>query len=142
MTRMKSLSCAGILLLSGVFLNGCQSHRQDSQVQSLVTSEAVPVPPVVAQPAPVESDNKKPPVSCLNELASLQKISPKNYAVRKTAYDRLVVNASQYEGIREGVNSSTQDTVDALYKYKMNILCADINHDVMQALIRKGESAK
>lgn len=144
MKTTQHLARAGIFLLAGVLLAGCQNTApSDSALHSLVTSLPLAVSSQASpsQVAPVE-ENQGVSRTCQKELASLKQISPKNYSVKKAAYDRLVINSSQYDGIRGDVNSTTQDTMDALYKYKMNTLCSDIEHDVMQALIRKGESAK
>ncbi|AJW28987.1 hypothetical protein Z042_25760 [Chania multitudinisentens RB-25] len=79
---------------------------------------------------------------CQSELASLKMVNPKAYAARKAYFDNLVRNASVYSAVRGDVNSSTKDTLDALYKYKTNQVCAEIERDVLNGLIRKGESVK
>lgn len=146
MMKIQYFACAGFLLLASVMLAGCQNNAQrNTQPLSLVTPAEQP-PAAAAQAEPPQvvtvADNRSPTELCPKELASLKVISPKNYAVKKAAYDRLTFNSSQYNRLRGEINSTTQDTIDALYKYKMNILCSTIEHDVMQGLIRKGESGK
>ncbi len=146
MTKTQHFACAGVLLIGGVMLSGCQSHSQrDTQPHSLVTPVELPPAPPVKTEAPkvvTVTDYKSGANLCQKELASLKLISPKNYTVKKAAYDRLIFNSSQYNGLRGDINLTTQDTMDALYKYKMNILCSTIENDVMQALVRKGENTK
>lgn len=146
MIKIQYFACTGVLLLGGVMLSGCQNNAQrNAQPHSLVSpAELPPAAAVQAEPPQVVTiaENKSPTELCPKELASLKVISPKNYAVKKAAYDRLMSNSSQYNRLRGEINSTTQDTIDALYKYKMNILCSTIEHDVMQGLIRKGENGK
>ncbi|OMQ20485.1 hypothetical protein BMI79_18280 [Serratia oryzae] len=79
---------------------------------------------------------------CQSELASLQSVNPKAYAAKKAYFDSLVRNASVYSAVRGDVNTQTKDTLDALYKYKTNQVCAEIERDVLNGLIRRGESVK
>ncbi|VTR15907.1 Uncharacterised protein [Serratia fonticola] len=53
---------------------------------------------------------------CQSDLAALQTVSPRTYAVRKANFDSLLANASFYSGVRGDVNALTKNTVDALYK--------------------------
>ncbi len=147
--RQKTSGCgrrlmAGIIVGSGLLLVGCESKNTAA---SLVSSPAVSAPAAVeAPPQPV---TEQPPEVkenrmglCQSELASLKTVSPKTYAVRKAYFDNLVRTASVYTSVRGDVNALTKDTLDALYKYKTNQLCAEIERDVLNGLIRKGESVK
>lgn len=138
-----------VLLCMGSVLAGCQS--QDKHI--VPASVPVKVPPAVAAPAvttpaPVQVSSPTPTSSsskmmlCQRELASLRQANPKAYAARKAHFDRLVSKASVYGGVRSEVNVVTKDTLDALYTYKTNQLCVDIERDVMQGLVRQGEGVK
>ncbi|OKP23822.1 hypothetical protein BSQ40_24300 [Serratia fonticola] len=133
-----------VLLCMGSVLAGCQS--QDKHI--VPASVPVKVPPAVTVPAPVQVSSPAPTSSsskmmlCQRELASLRQANPKAYAARKAHFDRLVSKASVYGGVRSEVNIVTKDTLDALYTYKTNQLCVDIERDVMQGLVRQGESVK
>ncbi|MOA65835.1 hypothetical protein D3C78_1923640 [compost metagenome] len=75
-------------------------------------------------------------------MASLKQVNPKAYAIKQANFNRLVNNASVYSAVRGDVSSTTKDTLDALYKYKTNQLCAEIERDVLQGLIQRGEGVK
>lgn len=79
---------------------------------------------------------------CQNELNSLRLISATKYAVSKRDFDNLVKSASVYTQVRGGVNGKTKDTLDALYRYKTNQVCMQIERQVMDGLIRRGEGVK
>ncbi|WP_431225204.1 hypothetical protein ACQ86O_10725 [Serratia sp. L9] len=135
---------AGLLVSSGLLLVGCESKNA---VTSLVTQPAVSAP-VTAETPPEPVPEPQPAVKesrmglCQSELASLKTISPKAYDVRKAYFDNLVKTASVYSAVRGEVNAQTKDTLDALYKYKTNQVCAEIERDVLNGLIRRGESVK
>ncbi|CAI1727352.1 Uncharacterised protein [Serratia fonticola] len=136
--------CLGVLLCSGLLLAGCQNTaKKDGQNKSQMAVTVVPPSQqisVTPSPAPEAKTNK---ISlCQSELASLKQVNPKVYAVKQSQFSRLVNNASVYGAVRGNINMTTKDTLDALYKYKTNQLCADIEHDVLQSLIQTGEGAK
>ncbi|VXC89540.1 conserved exported hypothetical protein [Enterobacterales bacterium 8AC] len=144
-SSQKSL-CLGVLFCSGLLLAGCQNNQAKKMVpQNQSPSTTVQAPPrqISVSPPPTPSEAKTNKISlCQSELVSLKQVSPRTYAVKKAQFDRLVSNASVYSAVRSDVNAATKDTLDALYKFKTNQLCADIEYDVLQGLIRRGESVK
>lgn len=46
-------------------------------------------------------------------------------------FGRLMRGAAQYASVCTQANSSTQETVDALYRYKVKRLCADISQALL-----------
>lgn len=163
---------AGIVLplLAGVFLlAGCQNSNKwsdKSRSETVVTSSSsttvtpvpaptprsttqtaqsapMPAPAPAPMPEPVSSPAERGRIGlCQSELASLQKISPKTYAAKKASFDNLIRSASVYTAVRSDINAQTKDTMDALYKYKTNQMCSEIERAVMDGLIRRGESVK
>lgn len=133
--RQQLLAC--LIVSNALLMVGCAS---ENQVTSLVTPAAEPMPVVVeTSPPPPEPT----PISrCQSELASLQTINPRVYAVRKANFDSLLSSVSFYSEVRGDVNALTKNTVDALYKYKTNQLCAEIGQDLLNGLIRNMESVK
>ncbi|AHG18594.2 hypothetical protein Z042_02360 [Chania multitudinisentens RB-25] len=139
-----------MLLCSGLLLAGCQNSQKNSKAQT-VRQEQAPVTATI-QPPPQQISVSPPPAPpetktnklglCQSELASLKQIKPKAYAAKKAHFDRLLSNASVYSAVRSDVNLQTKDTLDALYKYKTNQLCADIEREVLQGLLQRGESVK
>ncbi|HGM5490042.1 TPA: hypothetical protein ACKP1B_001649 [Serratia fonticola] len=138
--------CLGVVLCSGLLLAGCQKTAQTSSQDSQTSTVQAPpqqisVSPPPPPPAAEESKTSKIGL-CQSELASLKQVNPKAYAVKQANFNRLVNNASVYSAVRGDVNSTTKDTLDALYKYKTNQLCAEIEREVLQGLIQRGESVK
>lgn len=106
-------------------------HRTSSPQQISVS------PP----PEPAAPETKTSKIGlCQSELASLKQVNPKAYAIKQANFNRLVNNASVYSAVRGDVSSTTKDTLDALYKYKTNQLCAEIERDVLQGLIQRGKA--
>lgn len=137
--------CLGVVLCSGLLLAGCQktapTSSQDSQTSTVqAPPQQISVSP---PPPPAAEENKTSKIGlCQSELASLKQVNPKAYATKQANFNRLVNNASVYSAVRGDVNSTTKDTLDALYKYKTNQLCAEIEREVLQGLIQRGESVK
>lgn len=136
----------GVILCSGLLLAGCQSTAQTSSQADSQTSTVQAPPQQISvspppEPAAVETKTNKIGL-CQSELASLKQVNPKAYAVKQAYFNRLVNNAAVYSAVRGDVNATTKDTLDALYKFKTNQLCAEIERDVLQGLIQRGESVK
>ncbi|WP_025121997.1 MULTISPECIES: hypothetical protein [unclassified Serratia (in: enterobacteria)] len=138
--------CLGVVLCSGLLLAGCQKTAQTSSQDSQTSTVQAPPQQISVSPpppAPAAEENKTSKIGlCQSELASLKQVNPKAYAVKQANFNRLVNNASVYSAVRGDVNSTTKDTLDALYKYKTNQLCAEIEREVLQGLIQRGESVK
>ncbi|MFT2791007.1 hypothetical protein ACMV5I_13160 [Serratia sp. T13T92] len=138
--------CLGVILCSGLLLAGCQKTAQ-TRWQETPPATTVQAPPqqisVPPPPEPTAAETKTSKIGlCQSELASLKQVNPKAYAIKQANFNRLVNNASVYSAVRGDVNSTTKDTLDALYKYKTNQLCAEIERDVLQGLIQRGEGVK
>lgn len=138
--------CLGVILCSGLLLAGCQKTSQ-TRWQEHPPATTVQAPPqqisVSPPPEPAAAETKASKIGlCQSELASLKQVNPKAYAIKQANFNRLVNNASVYSAVRGDVSSTTKDTLDALYKYKTNQLCAEIERDVLQGLIQRGEGVK
>lgn len=148
-----------LILIGGMFLlTGCQNKFRWSESRPGVAASTLRTPQKVATAvsaptaSPSSASAAEPAVSssaergriglCQSELASLQKINPAVYAAKKASFDNLVRNASVYTSVRSDINAQTKDTLDALYKYKTNQMCGEIQRAVMEGLIRRGESVK
>lgn len=76
----------------------------------------------------------------LEALHSLNGASPrKDYQSR---FDTLMQEISRYSGLRDGAGSDTRETVDALYRYRVNRLCAEVHLALLNGLSDRGEQAK
>ena len=74
---------------------------------------------------------------CRRELEALKKIDIKVYNQRKVVFDRVMQGADIYSGVRSDVRASTQDAVDAYYRYQVDKMCADISKNVLDSLSDK-----
>ncbi|WP_273830920.1 hypothetical protein [Serratia bockelmannii] len=79
---------------------------------------------------------------CQAQLAVLRTLKSPQYLRFKQGFDGLMQGASLYAGLRGNVNDDTQNTIDALYLYKVNYLCARITQSVMNGLVVQGDAAK
>ncbi|SPZ62970.1 Uncharacterised protein [Serratia quinivorans] len=120
-------------LVTILLLAGCQTGQnteneplseQQSQAQSKAELEAARL------------------LQCQKELEVLRTVQTKQFTDYKQDFDRLMHGAAQYSRLRTGVNTGTQDTVDALYRYRVNKLCAQIDQAVLLGLAERGESAQ
>lgn len=139
-----------VLVVTGVLLiSGCQSGEAQEPVN--VAQKVAPAPsqtaslpaPQMTSPAAEEpSAGEGAATVCQRELAALAKINPSAYAAKKAAFETLLSNASTYSAVRGDINAQTRDTLDALYKYKTQKLCNDIEQTIQQGLISRGESMR
>lgn len=112
------------LFLVGLLLTGCDSHR-------MTTKKA----------RGVEVNNIKPKLNdiekmerCQRELEALKRIDIRIYNQRKAEFDRVMQGADIYVDVRSDVIVSTQDAVDAYYRYRVDKICADISKNVLDSL--------
>ena len=80
--------------------------------------------------------------NCQKELNILKGVSAEKYRIYKRTFDGLMGGAAQYAGLRKEVNANIQETVDALYRYKVNRLCAEVSQVALEALVERGEQVK
>jgi len=128
-----------MLLASVVLLSGCAKGKPSPAVtQSAAAGEVVQA----------ETDQTKTQreadrlTQCQKELEALEGIDPERQKTLRQEFDRLMSGAAQYAGLRTRVNSETQDTVDALYRYKVNRMCANITQAMLNGLAERGERLK
>lgn len=139
----------GILLLMGSpwMIAGCQKSEHKAPVavaaESPALSESVPLPEpnLVTPERTVESDNVTEGTAslCQKELVALSKVNKNLYARKKAEFDRLLSSASVYTSVRDEIAGQTRDTMDALYKYKTQKFCSDIEQSVRETLFKRGE---
>ncbi|PRD14577.1 hypothetical protein CQW29_15530 [Pantoea coffeiphila] len=77
---------------------------------------------------------------CQSQLEALKVMSPAQYTRMRNSFDYLMNGAAQYANLRQKINADTQDTVDALYRYRSNLLCAQIAQTLLDGLTRRGEA--
>ncbi|WP_075182451.1 hypothetical protein [Pantoea sp. 1.19] len=77
---------------------------------------------------------------CKAQLDAIKQVAPEQFGPLQKSFAGLMRNAAQYKQLRTGVTNGTQETVDALYLYRVNLLCADINQTLLLGLSKKGNA--
>lgn len=75
---------------------------------------------------------------CQKQLQALQKIDAQKYGVYQQRFDRLMKSAAEYAVVRSNVNVDSQGTLDALYHYRVNLFCSEINQVLLTGLAERG----
>lgn len=120
----------GILCLLALSMTACQKQK----LSPLSVTRKGDTAQIQADDAARRQREEDRLQLCHKQLSALHNIDVKQYQHYKQAFDSLMNGASQYAGLRTRVNSDTQDTVDALYRYKVNYLCAGIDNAVLNGL--------
>jgi hypothetical protein len=150
---MRKFQFVTALIFQGL-LTGCGSVLpfSGSTASSVGIQTQSPVKPTISDPvsAPVTSpkaavEHDSAPAStaatlCQRELTALAGIDKRLYTEKKTAFDGLLASASTYITVRSDVDARTRESMDALYKYRTQKICDDINRSVQEALIKQGEN--
>lgn len=135
MTRTHTLFCrsAVLCLLGGsLLLGGCEARKRP-------TAQAATEPTQEQSLAAREAEQL---AQCQKELEALKPVDARQHQTYQQAFSRLMSGAVQYAGVRPHANSGTQETVDALYRYKVRRLCADISQALLTGLADMGERVK
>lgn len=126
----------GIIFLVGLLLVGCDAHQMTAKnVRGVEVNNIKPV-------ESVESDKLndiEKMERCRRELEALKRIDIRIYNQRKGEFDRVMQGADIYSGVRSDIRESTQDAVDAYYRYRVDKMCADISKNVLDSLSDKGK---
>ncbi|MFI8416768.1 hypothetical protein ACQKDS_10290 [Serratia sp. NPDC078593] len=77
---------------------------------------------------------------CQRELEAMQTVDTELHAAYQRRFEHMIARAAEYAGVRAQVNRGTQDTLDALYRYRVNRLCAEINQALLVALSDRVEA--
>lgn len=115
-----------------IVLTGCESKLQKTNNTKIVNDPNV-------QQMKRESEKLE---QCRRELGALQTINSELYKKQKSEFDHLMGSAVQYAGVRARINDDTQTTVDALYRYRVSRLCAQIDQSVLNNLVENVEPVK
>lgn len=122
------------LLGGSVLLSGCETLKRP----------LIGKPQVVQEP-PEQSQAEREAAQlaqCQKELDALHPVDANRYQDYKQEFNRLMNGAAQYAGVRTRVSAGTQETVDALYRYKVKRLCADISQALLTGLSDMGDRVK
>ncbi|EGB7051604.1 TPA: hypothetical protein ACIAR9_004290 [Salmonella enterica subsp. enterica serovar Poona] len=121
----------GALVLAGLLMSGCDAGRVT--MKKVNSADGNTIKPVVSAVSDKLNDIEKME-RCQRELEALKRIDIRVYNQRKTEFDTVMQGADIYSGVRSDVSESTQNAVDAYYRYRVDKMCADISNDVLQRL--------
>ncbi len=79
---------------------------------------------------------------CQNELEILQELNPTQYKAYRKVFDSMMSGAAQYAHLRSLVSNVTQETVDALYRYRVNRLCSELSQSTLIGLAERAEQLR
>jgi uncharacterized lipoprotein YajG len=127
-----SISATLALLLGSLLLSGCQSSKK-----TVTTATASPV--MKSEKAERDASELK---QCQKNLNVLSKLQTTSYPSLKKDFDNLMLGASQYAGVRFQVNDQSQETIDALYRYRVSYLCSEIQQAALEVLVTRAELPK
>lgn len=139
----------GAILLCSLLLAGCQllphSAKETTKAPPgvAVAPAPVPVPELAAakpQHNPKYDGDQARLQQCQGQLDALKTMDPVQYKRMRSAFDYLMNGAAQYADVRNKTNADTQDTVDSLYRYRSNLLCAQIAQRLLDSLTNRGEA--
>lgn len=71
---------------------------------------------------------------CAKELDALKTTNPQSYAKLQSQFDLMIATVNKYSQVRGSLKLQTQDTVQALYTYKVSIICNDIEQSLLNGL--------
>lgn len=136
MMAIRNISLKFIINISAILfilsLSGCQATSQKMRAASAQSAQAAYTAKYIKQ-----NENLK---KCQTQLQALEVVSPSEHNKMQKAFDNLMNSAAQYTGLRKSVDENTQETVDSLYHYRANQLCARIAQTLMDSLTSKGEA--
>lgn len=125
---MNILRCTAItlILISIALTTGCE-------VKKTLSNSGVQVS-VKENKTAVGNDDL---VYCEKELNVLKDIDNNKYIALNGKFQQMMKGAAGYSRVRNGVNESTQDAIDALYRYSTTKLCTEIRAETLEALSSK-----
>lgn len=121
------------LLLLTALLSGCKTPPV-AKTSATATAQTLATSP--------DNQDTQPLRQCQQELDALKALNAPDYPATRQTFDHLMRTAAQYAGLRTKVNTITQETVDAMYHYRVNLLCAQINQSVLLRLAEQDGGRK
>ena len=80
--------------------------------------------------------------TCRKALESLKEVNPKQADKLGNELTALLSAASQYNSVRSKVAEPTKQGIDSMYQFKSIKLCADIEKELIDSLVKRGENVQ
>ncbi|EUD08994.1 hypothetical protein [Providencia alcalifaciens] len=126
-------------IISIIICNGCTGTKlkKNIQQQEVVLKSSLESNKARVQTVITDTDSElKRLERCKRELDLLQRVNFRVYNKNKLEFEKVMLGADIYSGVRSEVDSFTQGTVDSYYRYKADKVCADISNDLLTSLIQ------
>lgn len=114
------------IFTSLIFTTGCEVKKKNSNSVAQVTVKENNT-----------SSGNEDLIYCEKELHVLKDIDNEKYIALSGKFQQMMKGAAGYSKVRNGVNQSTQDAIDALYRYSSTKLCTEIRAETLEALSSK-----
>ena len=130
-----------IVPLAIIFLSGC--HSPQSQQSSGLTkpSSESELTQQQTEQRRVASEQERIN-TCRQALESLKEVNPQQAAKLGSDFTALINAASQYNAVRSKVAEPTKQGIDSMYQFKSIKLCADIEKELIDSLVKRGDNIK
>lgn len=79
---------------------------------------------------------------CQRQLEGLQKMGAAKYGFYQEHFDTLINSAADNTGVHTNVNIDSMDTLDALYHYRVNLFCSEINQVLLTGIAERGKKSQ
>ncbi|MEJ4043414.1 hypothetical protein [Erwinia sp. SLM-02] len=110
-----------LLLLSG--LAGCQAKKP--QTTAKVQAEETLV---------ASSSGREQMDLCFNQLEALKAMHSTRYPALMAEFNQLMAGAAKYGNVRKKISHLNQDTGDAFYRFRANVVCSKIDGALLSVL--------
>lgn len=130
-----------IVPLAIILLSGC--HSTQSQQSSGLTkpSSESELTQQQTEQRRVASEQERIN-TCRQALESLKEVNPQQAAKLGNDFTALINAASQYNAVRNKVAEPTKQGIDSMYQFKSIKLCADIEKELIDSLVKRGDNIK
>ncbi|MDU5684635.1 MAG: hypothetical protein E6017_03440 [Kluyvera cryocrescens] len=138
---MNASSIIHALPLLIILLSGChstQSQQSSGLTRSLSASEQTQQQ---TEQQRVASEQERLN-TCRQALESLKEVNPQQATKLSSDFTALINAASQYNTVRNKVAEPTKKGIDSMYQFKSIKLCADIEKELIDSLVKRGDNIK
>nr|WP_227540158.1 MULTISPECIES: hypothetical protein [unclassified Raoultella] len=125
--------------LTIILLVGCNTNPSRQSARVITPSSEATLNQSQAQQKPVELEQERID-SCREALESLKEVNPKQGELLGNNFTALIGAASQYNSVRGKVAEPTRQGIDSMYQFKSIKLCADIEKELIDSLVKRGEN--
>lgn len=124
-----------------MLLVGCNSTstRKSNHITTALTDPATSQQQIEQQRIAAEQERMN---NCSQALESLKEVNPRQAAKFGNDFTALVSAASQYNSVRNKVAEPTKQGIDSMYQFKSIKLCADIEKELIDSLVKRGENTQ